>query len=95
MDFDMQVILWPTIYLLLAVAAVFFVWGIILRNNKRRKNNTWKEMMAIAAFCLTGSGTMLAVHSFDLQLSFVARLGLVTILLIFYAYYSYRRNKTR
>ena len=94
MDWDMEIILWPTIYVLLAVAAIFFIWAIILRNSKR-KVNTWKEMLAIAAFCLVGSCIMAAVHSFDLKMSFLTRLGLVSVILSLYAFYSYHRNRSR
>lgn len=87
----MNVILWPTIYILWAVAVIFFIWGMIRR--KSRKNQGWKEIMTVAAFCLVGSLLMVLVHSFDLQMSFITRLGLVTLILCFYAYYSYRRNK--
>ncbi|MDR3589343.1 MAG: hypothetical protein P4N41_06745 [Negativicutes bacterium] len=92
MNWDMAVILWPTIYLLLAVAAVFFLWA-MRRRKKKPRSDSWKEIMAVAVFCLVGSLLMIFVNSIDLQLSFLARLGAVTAILCLYAYYSYKRNK--
>ncbi len=93
MDWDMTVVLWPTIYLLLAVAAVFLLWA--LKRKKSRKNSGWKELMAIAVFCLTASLLMVLVNTFDLHLSFITRLGIVSVILCLYAYYTYQRDKKR
>jgi len=91
MDWDMAVILWPTIYLLLGVAAVFFLWA--HKRRKSRKNHNWKEIMAVAVFSLTAALLMVLVNTFDLHLSFITRLGIVSVILCSYAYYTYRRDK--
>lgn len=92
MDWDMNQILWPTMYLLWAVAAIFFIWA-MLKRNSRKNRDSWQDFLAIALFSLVSSLLMLFIHTLNLQVSFFARLGIVSLILCFYAYYSYRRNK--
>lgn len=89
----MTAVLWPTIYLLWAVGAVFLFWG--LRRRKSRKNTGWKEITAVAVFCLVASLLMVLVNTFDLHMSFLTRLGVVSVILCLYAYYTYQRDKQR
>ena len=93
MDWDFNNILWPTVYLLLACAIGLTIWAILLRA-KAPADRGWREVLLVAAFCLAASLLMIAVHSIGYELSLVARLGIVTVILFLYAYYSYRRNKS-
>ncbi|VBB07844.1 Hypothetical protein LUCI_3109 [Lucifera butyrica] len=88
----LNALIWPTAYLLLAGAVILFVWAMLLRN-KNKKNTAWKEVLTVAVFCLLSSGVMLLVHFAGFQLSFTTRLGLVSVILVLYAYYSYRRQQ--
>ncbi|MDR3562840.1 MAG: hypothetical protein P4N59_15575 [Negativicutes bacterium] len=92
MNWDMDAVLWPTIYLLLALAALLGLWALNVRKKSPKKSG-WKEIMAIAVFCLVGALLMMFVNSVGFQLDFTTRLGVVSLILCIYAYYTYRRNK--
>jgi ABC-type Co2+ transport system permease subunit len=92
MDWDFDLLLWPIVYLFWTVALIFSFWG-ILRRKSDPTGESWKELLAIAAFCLVTSLLMLFVHYVGLQISFTARLGIVSLILGLYAYYLYRRQK--
>jgi predicted Co/Zn/Cd cation transporter (cation efflux family) len=94
MDWDFDNLLWPTVYILQVVAVVFFIWAMTRRQSKKRRDS-WIELMAVAAFCFFASIIMLLVNSFGFHLDFTARLGVVSVILCLYAYYSYKRNKNR
>jgi len=94
MDWDFDNLIWPTVYMLWFVAVVFFIWAMKRRQNKKGKD-PWIELMSVAAFCLFASIIMLLVHSFAFRLDFTSRLGVVSVVLCLYAYYTYKRNKNR
>lgn len=94
MDWDLDNILWPTVYMLWTVAVVFFVWA-MTRRQSRKRQNSWIELMSVSAFSLSASILMLVVHAYGFHLDFTARLGVVSLILCLYAYYVYQRNKRR
>ena len=92
MDWNLAELLWPTIYLLWAVGLVFFIWAMLRRRSKKRRES-WPELLAIAAFCGGASLVMVVIHLIGFQLPFTARLGIVSVILGAYAYYSHKRQQ--
>jgi uncharacterized membrane protein len=89
---DLEVILWPTVYLLWATAVIFFVWAMIHRS-KRRQSKSWIEYLAISVFSLIVSLIMVLTKYTGYHLSFTTRIGVVSVILGLYAYYLYRRQQ--
>jgi hypothetical protein len=88
LNWDMGAILWQTVYLFLAVGAVFAVWAMSLYKKKK----DWKQIFQVAAFCFIGAALMVTMPFIVRHFSFTARLGLISLILIIYAYYSYRHR---
>jgi hypothetical protein len=92
MGWDLEVILWPTVCLLWAVAVIFIAMAVVRRNQKGHPG-LWKEYLLIAAFSLAGSLLMLLIKYTGFELSYTARIGIVSVILGIYAYYIYRRSQ--
>jgi len=92
MSWDLKVLIWPTVYLLWAIAAIFFLWAII-RRSKSRQSYSWIEYLAVSVFSLLASLIMVLIKYTGYHVSFTTRLGAVSLILGCYAYYLYRRQQ--
>jgi len=92
MGWDLETILWPTVFLLWTVAAIFIILAAVHRS-KGRQGNSWIEYLWIAVFSLLSSFLMIIIKYTGFQLSFTTRVGVVSVVLGLYAYYLYRRQR--
>lgn len=87
-----QTFIQVTTWMLIAGFVIFGVWALAL---KQRNSKRWKEMGLLALFALVGAGMVPLVNKFAYSLSFVERLGIVTLIWILYAGYKYYAEHKR
>jgi uncharacterized membrane protein len=95
MSWELDNIMWPSVYLLLLASAIFSLWAVRLRRKKKQSAPSWKEVGLVACFCLFGAVIMVIVNFIGYSLSLLSRIGAVGIIMALYAYYSHRRQHSQ